>query len=247
MKVSIITVSYNSSKTLENTFLSVKGQTYKNIEYIIVDGASKDNTLLIVDKYRDILNVVISEPDNGLYYAMNKGIKKATGDIVAILNSDDTFKNEYVIETIVDEFKKNNSDMIYGNIDYRNEDKNLVRFWKSNHYEKGAFINGWHPPHPALFIKREVYTKHGVFDTNFKIAADFDLMLRFFEINNISNTYINLTTTSMLIGGASSSLSGITRGIKEILNSFKKYNLKPSWFYIFNRYLSKIKQKLNKN
>lgn len=246
MKVSIITVCYNSSRTISKTIESVLGQTYNNIEYIIIDGNSSDDTIKIIKEYSNKISKWISEPDNGIYDAMNKGISLATGDIIGILNSDDIYFNEKVIERVVDIFHKTKSDLIYGNIQYVNENNQVVRSWKSKNYKRGSFLKGWHPPHPSLFVKAHIYHNYGLFDSNYKIAADFDLMLRFFEKYNVSNFHLNSTLVSMLIGGASNTPKGILEGNREIKSSFKKYDITPSTFYLFYRYLPKIYELLRK-
>ena len=239
LKISIITVCYNSSSTLRDTILSVAGQSYSNIEYIIVDGNSTDSTLKIIDDHKSIITKWISEPDKGLYDAMNKGIQMATGDIVGILNSDDIFSSTDVISKIVSNF--GNNDMVYGNIDYVNAKGKHVRSWKSSPYKSEAFLKGWHPPHPSLFVKRDAYLKYGCFDLSYSIAADFDLMLRFFEKHQLKSNYIDKTIVIMTAGGASNTFSGIMQGNKDINRSFKNNNIKKSNFYFFYRYLPKIK------
>ena len=246
MKISIITVCYNSANTLARTIKSIENQTYQDIEYIIIDGASTDNTLTIISKYSHLVTKVISEKDKGLYYAMNKGIKLATGDVIGILNSDDFYKNEFVIQKIANEFEIKNVDMVYGNIDYINKDEKIVRFWKSSIYKINSFKTAWHAPHPSLFVKKLVYEKYGHFDTDFKIASDFELMLRFFERHSLSSSYLNDTMVTMLLGGVSNTFSGILRGRDEITRAFKKNKIRPSFFYLAYRYLPKIYNILKK-
>ena len=240
MKISIITVSYNSANTLARTIKSIENQTYQDIEYIIIDGASTDHTLTVVNKYSHVVTKVISEKDKGLYYAMNKGIKLSTGDVIGILNSDDFYKNKFVIQKIANEFEIKDVDMVYGNIDYINKDEKIVRFWKSSIYKINSFKTAWHPPHPSLFVKKIVYEKYGHFDTDFKIASDFELMLRFFERHSLSSSYLNDTMVTMLLGGVSNTFSGILKGRDEIKRAFKKNKIRPSFFYLAYRYLPKI-------
>lgn len=239
MKVSIITVCFNSESTIQNTFDSIRNQTYNSIELIVIDGGSKDGTLEIIEANKDIISKMISEPDQGLYDAMNKGINMAIGDIVGILNSDDIYSSRNVISEIVSNFAEN--DMVYGNIDYVNVQGKHARSWKSSPYQSEAFLKGWHPPHPSLFVKRDVYIKYGCFDISLTIAADFDLMLRFFEKHQLKSIYIDKTIVTMTAGGASGTFSGIMRGNKEINQSFKKNNIKKSNLYFLYRYLPKIK------
>ena len=240
LKISIITVCYNSSNTLEKTIQSVAGQNYDNIEYIIVDGNSTDDTLKIIDDYKSNITKWISEPDEGLYDAMNKGIKIATGDIIGILNSDDIFSSTTIISIIADAFKRNKCDILYGNINYLNNENKNVRYWKSSKFIKGDFINGWHPPHPSLFVKKDVYDKDGNFDISLQISSDFELMLRFFEKSNHKYFYLDKTIVNMMIGGRSNTIKGIIKGSKEIKLAFTKNKIKPAYLYLYKRYMNKI-------
>ena len=205
MKVSIITVCYNSGKTIEDTIKSVLKQSYQNIEYIIIDGQSKDNTLQIVNEYKNQISKIVSEPDKGMYDACNKGIKMASGDIIAILNSDDVYTNEKVIENVVEKFKLDNKDTLYADLKYVAADdlSNVVRYWKSGLFKRGKFLFGWMPPHPTFFVKKEVYQKYGLFNTKFRSAADYELMLRFLFKNKVSVSYLPKVAVLMREGGIS--------------------------------------------
>lgn len=250
VKFSIITITYNSEKTLEETIESVLSQSYKNIEYIVVDGDSSDGTIEIVSKYRDKISKFISEPDNGIYDAMNKGLKLATGDVVGILNSDDIYFDNNVIEKVVDIFNQTDSDSVYGDLYYVKEDDltNVVRYWESSVFEKGSFKQGWHPAHPTFFVKKEIYEKYGYFDLSMKVSADFELMLRFLEKYNISAKYIPQVIVKMRMGGESnSSIKNIIKGNRSILRAFDKNNIKVNKFlYPFYRFFPKIIQVLKK-
>ena len=182
MKISIITVVWNNAKTIKDAINSVLNQSYKDIEYIVIDGSSTDGTIEIVQSYGDKIKF-ISEKDNGLYDAMNKGIRMATGDVVGILNSDDFYASDKILQIVADEFLKGNIDSVYANLEYidANDPKRVIRYWRSKKYQEGLFRSGWHPAHPTFFVKKEIYEKYGVFDLSFKIAADYELMLRFFE------------------------------------------------------------------
>lgn len=205
MKVTIITVCYNSAATIEKAILSVASQTYKNIEYIIIDGNSKDNTLDVVKKHETIITKWISEPDKGLYDAMNKGIAMATGDVIGILNSDDTFHSNTVIDEVVNYHKKNDIGASVGNIIQHKENGKIVRLYSSKYWNPEKLIIGFMPPHPSIFFKRELFDKFGTYDLGFKIGADYELITRFFLKNKISWNYSGITTTAMLVGGLSSS------------------------------------------
>lgn len=236
MKISIVTVAFNSSKTIEDTMESILNQSYKDIEYIVVDGASKDDTLEKVKRYEKKFKETgrklrwISESDKGLYDAMNKGIKMATGDIVGILNSDDFYKDSKVIEDVVEKFEKENVDSVYSDllfIDPNNNNK-VVRVWKSGNYKKGSFKNGWHPAHPTLFIKKRIYDKYGVFNLKYRLGADYEIMLRFFEKMKISCAYLEREIVNMRIGGESTkSIKNIIKNNRENYDAWKINGLKP--------------------
>lgn len=250
MKISIITVVWNNKETIQNAIDSILNQTYKNIEYIIIDGASTDGTIEIVKSYGDKITKFVSEPDKGLYDAMNKGVRLSTGDVVGILNSDDIYNNKKVIENIMDKFINLNIDSLYGDLEYveaENTDK-VVRYWKSSKFIEGSFSKGWHPPHPSFFVKKEIYDKYGVFDDSNKISADFELMLRFLERFKISTTYLPQVIVKMREGGASNqSIKNIIKGNINILNAFDKNDIKVNKFtYLFYRFIPKISQKLRR-
>jgi len=245
MKVSIITVSYNSQKTILDTFNSIRNQKINSIEYIVVDGNSKDSTIDLIKSNSDIISKSIIEPDEGIYDAMNKGIKNATGDIIGILNSDDVYFSNDTLELIHNVFTEHDCDIVYGNINYVSQDlKRIIRKWRSTSFKKGSFKRGWHPPHPAFFVKKSVYEICGLYDTKYGISADFDFMLRALEMNTFKVVFVDQVFTKMRIGGESNkSLRNILKGNIEILNSFKKNKISVSPFlYLTNRLLPKIFQ-----
>jgi len=245
MKISIITATYNSAATISSCIASVNEQTYADIEHIIIDGASNDNTLEIIKSIPNRVSKIVSEPDNGIYDAMNKGIKLATGDIVGILNSDDFYATNTIIETVVNAFQEKNVDSVFGNLDFvASENTNkVIRHWKSSPFIRGSFAKGWHPSHPTFFVRRNIYKNYGIFDTSLDVSADFELMLRFLEKHKISTCYLNETIVKMRYGGESTgSLKRIITGNKNILKAFKNNNIKVSPFYTCNRILSKAKQ-----
>lgn len=246
MKFSIITTSFNSEKTIKDTIESVLSQSYKDIEYIIIDGNSSDNTLKIVREYKERISHIISEKDNGIYDAMNKGITLATGDIVGILNSDDVYYSNKSLEYIAHEFKRTNVDIVWGNILYVKRDNlNIVtRKWISGSYKSGLFRKGWHPPHPSFFIRRKLYEKYGLFKTNLKIAADYELMLRLLEKEKIASSFINVFLVKMRDGGESNwkNIFKVIRGNIESCRSWKILDLKAQPLLFFKKPLRKIKQ-----
>ena len=194
MNISLITVTYNSSKTLRDTIVSVLAQTYQDIEYIIIDGLSKDNTMEIIKEYEPQFKGRIrwvSEKDSGLYDAMNKGFRMATGEVIGIINSDDLIAEPTAIEDVVRCFESNNSiDAVYADLYYvaQNDTSKVIRYWKSGNQR--PFAKGWHPAHPTFYVKKVVCEKSGLFDLSFKFAADFELMLRLIEKEHIKLYYL---------------------------------------------------------
>lgn len=248
MKISIITVSYNSASTITKTIESILSQSHTDLEYIIVDGASKDGTIDIIKKYEPLFNGRmrwISEPDKGIYDAMNKGLRMVTGDIVGILNSDDYYPSAQVLKRVGDEFKNTSCDAVFSDLQFVSGDnEKMIRFWKGSPYRPGAFVKGWHPAHPTFFVKKQVYEKFGLFDTQFNVSADFELMLRFIEKGKIQTSYIPETLIYMRHGGESNgSLSNIWAGNKNIQRAFEKNSIKINfWIYFTNRMIQKLKQ-----
>ncbi len=210
MKISIITVCYNAEKTIKDTIESVLRQSYTNFEYIIVDGKSSDNTLDIISKYKDKRIKLISEKDNGLYDAMNKGIKLATGDIIGTLNSDDILASNDIFQTVIDNFDEN-SDIIYANIKYYNEDFSKVkRDFISGKKENDYFC----PAHPSMYVRKQIYERFGTYNTKYKIASDFDFMVRC-NINNVKYKYVDKYFVYMRYGGKSNGFVGYLENYKE--------------------------------
>ena len=210
MKISIITVCVNAEKTIKDTIESVLKQSYKDFEYIIVDGKSSDDTLKIISKYDDKRIRLISEKDKGLYDAMNKGIKLATGDIIGTINSDDILASEDVFQTVIDNFDEN-TDVIYANIKYYNEDFSKVkRDFVSGTKENDYFC----PAHPSMYVRKQIYEKIGTYNTSYKIAADFDFMVRC-NLNNVRYKYIDKYFVYMRYGGKSNGFVGYLENYKE--------------------------------
>ena len=244
-KISVITVTYNSAETLEDTLKSVKSQNFNDVEHIIMDGGSSDETLKILDSYKDCLAVVVSEPDDGIYDAFNKALTRVSGDIVAILNSDDVFYDDKVLALVGETFNKTGCDIVYGDsVMVRQDDLySIVRFWKSSKFILGSFKDGWHPPHPSFFVRKSVYDSFGNFDTSIPVAADFELMLRFLEINKVKAEYIPRVLTRMRVGGHSQNIKNIISGAKSIKKAFHKYKIKINTArYFLIRYASKLEE-----
>ena len=244
MKISLITVCYNSSTTILDNIISVSDQKYSKIEHVFIDGKSSDDTVRIIKNNSSVDFKLISEDDDGIYHAMNKGIKLASGDIIGILNSDDAFSSNYIISKVINKFQETNCDILYGDINYKNKKGETVRVWNSSPYLKGSFVKGWHPPHTSLFVKKSVYDRCGLFDADLKIAADFEFMIRIFEKNDLKISYLNETLVSMLVGGKSNTLRGLISGQKEIKMAFKKNNIYLPKFYFVRRYFKKLKEYL---
>lgn len=246
MKVSIITVCFNSERTLRKTIESVLKQTYKDVEYIIVDGKSTDGTINIIEEYIPIFGSSlkwISEEDKGLYDAMNKGIKMSSGDIIGILNSDDVYYDDRVIENVVSEIKGSGADILYSNIEFFKDTQKgeiVVRKWIA---KDGNVRFGWIPPHPGVFVRRAVYERFGGYNINFDIAADFDFLFRVFSEENLKIVYYNNYTVKMRVGGKSTgSLQNIIKGNFEIYRSLKYRGVIFPWFIVFLRFVRKLHQ-----
>lgn len=217
MKISIITVTFNSEKTLADTIESVLNQTYPNIEYLIIDGNSKDRTMDVVRRYlqaNDERIKVLSEPDKGIYDAMNKGIRMASGDVIGILNSDDFFTSHSIIESVAHAFEQDSSlDMVYGDVHFVNDDNpdKCVRYYSSKIFRPWMFRFGMMPAHPSCYIRRECFEKYGLYSLDYKIASDFELLLRFIYKAKIKIKYLPLDFVTMRMGGVS------TAGLKSYL------------------------------
>ena len=247
MKVSIITVTFNSISVINDCLDSISSQEYDNIQHIVIDGASTDGTLSILESKHSQLNTLISKPDNGIYDAMNKGIKIATGDIIGFLNSDDFYPNNKVISKVVKEFEKDSfldacySDLIY--VDQFNTSK-TIRYVKSSKFQEGLFSKGWCPPHPTFFVRRSVYKKFGNFDLSYKFASDVDLMMRFLEKYKIKSKYIPEVWVKMRMGGVTNkNLKNIWLQNKEIIHSFNKNNLSVNLLkFLILKIISRIVQ-----
>lgn len=249
MKISLITPTYNSAKTISRTIDSVVAQNCLDIEYIIVDGGSKDNTLEVIKNYQSEINIkLISEPDNGIYDAMNKGIKLASGEIIGILNSDDFFFNSNVLNLISESFLDNKVDIVYGDIKYFSDNTYKTnRYWKTGKYSERKLNNGWTIPHPALFVRKEVYEKAGLYRDDFKIAADYEFILRILKKNQFNLKYIPQVFVKMYAGGTSgSSLEQRKKGWQELRKAWEVNDLKIPRFFIFRRVFSKIFQFISK-
>lgn len=247
MKISLITATYNSEKTVRDTIESVLRQSYSDIEYIVIDGASADRTMDIVRQYESQFNQRlhhVSEKDKGIYDAMNKGFQMATGDVIGIINSDDLLTETTAIEKVMNCFAEHpETEAVYADLYYvaPNDTSKIIRHWVSGRQK--PFKYGWHPAHPTFYAKRKVYQRYGLFDLDFRLAADFELMLRLIEKGAIKLAYLQEPLVRMRLGGATSkNLTNIVAGNKECIKAFKKNGMKAGCLYPFFRLLPKLKQ-----
>jgi glycosyltransferase involved in cell wall biosynthesis len=250
LKISIITVSYNSEKTIKTALNSVKDQTYKKIEHIIIDGNSADKTISIVKQYPHI-NKIISEPDAGIYDAMNKGINIATGDIICFLNSDDFYVRDDVLSRVVGIFEDNPSleacyaDLIY--VDQLDISKKK-RYWQSAKFMPGLFAKGWCPPHPTFFVRRSVYTRFGIFNLDYRLASDNEMMMRLLEVHKINAHYIPEIWIKMRLGGVTNkNLKNLFLQNIEILRALRKNGLSSNPIsFFFHKIILRLRQRLHR-
>lgn len=205
---------YNAANTIENCISSVIKQTYPHVEHIIIDGKSTDGTLSVINKYGKNIHKIISEPDKGIYDAMNKGIALATGDVIGMLNADDCFADNTVLSEVANAFLTSGADIIYGDINYINIKGNIIRKWRSGKYKHGYFNWGWMPPHPSFYVKKHLLEKFGPYNTQYGSATDYELMLRYIHANKSTVYYVNKIMVNMLVGGVSN---------KSIGNRFKAW------------------------
>jgi glycosyltransferase involved in cell wall biosynthesis len=244
MKVSIITATFNSANTIVDTLESVRVQTYPTIEHIIVDGLSTDETLTIVNNAQRIEQVV-SEKDKGIYDAMNKGIALTNGDIIGILNSDDFYAHENVIQEVVEMFEKTGCDAVYGNLIFVHPDnpKKILRKWIAGGYNLNLFLKGWMPPHPTFFVRKSVYNKLGNFNITLKSSADYELLLRFLYVHKIKVEYLHDVLVHMRSGGQSTkSFSNRIKAHKEDYMAWRLNGITPKWYTLMLKPVRKIKQ-----
>lgn len=245
MKVTIITVTLNSQETIEGCIQSVLAQTYSNIEYIVIDGKSTDNTVSIIKKYEHQISAWVSETDRGMYDAINKGIQMSTGDIVGLLNGDDLFYSNDVIESIVRVFNNTNTESVFGDLEYvyPEDTSKVFRIWKGKSYKRSRFLLGWMPAHPTFYVKREIYIKYGGYENHFYSAADYELMCRYLYKLRISSTYIPKPIVKMRNGGQSNkSIKFRLRANRRDYLAMKKNNIPFAFFVSILKPISKLHQ-----
>jgi len=249
MKISLLTVCYNSADTIKDTINSILAQDYEDIEYIIVDGNSTDGTIGIIQSYGNKVGKWISEPDNGIYDAMNKGIALATGDVIGMLNSDDFYFDNQIISKVAAAFREEEIDAIFADlifVDPENLNK-TVRTYSSRNWNPERFGWGFMPAHPTVFIRRKFYEQFGLFETDYKIAADYEMLIRLLYVHKLRYRYLPLTMVKMRQGGVSS------RGLKsnvilnsEIIRACRKHGIRTNTIKIYSKYIVKVFELLNK-
>lgn len=246
LKISIITATYNSGKTLRDTIESVLSQTYSDFEHLIIDGGSKDDTLKIIKEYEPKYNGRlrwISEPDKGLYDAMNKGIGMATGDVVGILNSDDFYTTDKILEILSSALEKSGADAVYGDVHFVNDDNldKCVRYYSSKGFRRWKMRLGWMPAHPSFYCRRSVYERYGTFDISFKIGADFENLLRLIFVNKIKTVYVPVDCVTMRTGGASTQgMKSHRQILSDHLKAYKKNGVYSNILFESMRYVEKV-------
>jgi glycosyltransferase len=241
--VTIITIVSNNVKTIRNVIQSVAYQDYSNIEHILIDNCSNDGTLEAIYESQEKISLIVSEPDNGIYFALNKGIKLSNGKIIGFLNSDDVLKSKVTISTIVAELVASGSDAVYGDLQYfAKERPNVItRLWRSSEYSAKNFNQGWMPPHPTFYTYKDIYLQYGDFDVSYKISSDYDMMLRLLYQNKINAKYIPKVLVKMQRGGISNqNLKSMILKTQEDLKIMKKYGF--GLFTVFNKSLRKFSQ-----
>ena len=248
MKITVITPTFNSANTILANLASVKNQKYKNLEHIIIDNKSVDGTLNLIKKQNDNRIKIVSEQDNGIYDAINKGIKLAKGEIISILHSDDKYYNNHTLLNIINNFKDRNIDIIYGNLLYtkKNNLNKIIRYWKSTNYIQGMFFKGWSPPHPSFFVKKKIYQKFGLYSTKIGNPADIELMYRFLELKKVNNKYINKILIKMRYGGKSNkNFFEILKQNFQILNFLNLKNPISVIKFIYFKFINRALQFIN--
>jgi len=249
MKVTIITAAYNAAKTIDETLDSVARQSYPNIEHIVVNGASTDDTQSIIEQYRDKLAAIVSGPDHGVYDAMNKGLALASGEVVGFLNADDIYADKDVLSRVVGIMEHESLDALFGDVEFfRSEDPTrTVRRYRSARFSPDQIALGWMPAHPALFLRRRVYEHYGVFRTDYRIAGDFEYCARIFHSDTLVYRSLPETLVRMRTGGIST--SGWRNTVllnREVLRACRENGINTNIIKIFSKYPAKLMEFLVK-
>jgi len=248
IKVSVITATFNSEHTLKRNIESVNNQKNVVFEQIFVDGGSSDNTVNIIEKWSSKVPNLIVGLDSGIYDALNIGIQESSGEYICILNSDDFFADDLVLEDIVAVFERRKVDIVYSGITYVNSNYKVISEWVPDEFSLGSFSQSWHPPHPGFFVRKTCYEKAGSFDLDFKVAADFELMFRFLEISRFSSALLSRSTVNMRNDGFSSFFKSRVHGLLDVRKTFQKHGNNTIFILmILMRYIKKLKRVVFKN
>lgn len=245
MKISIVTAVYNAVGTIEENVLSVAEQAHVDREHIVIDGGSTDGTMEVIMRHRDKLSHIVSEPDHGVYHAMNKGLALASGDVVAFLNADDIYVSERVLSRVAGILADTSVDACYADLYFvaQNDPSRVVRRLYSRPYREGLFRWGWMPPHPTLFVRKELLDELGGFDQQFKLQSDFDLAIRLFHAHRIKSVYVHETWVRMRMGGISNrSWRHVLRGNREAKMACSKNGIRSAPFFVIRKIASRIPQ-----
>lgn len=243
MKVTIITVVFNGAKTIKHTIESVLNQAYKNVEYILIDGNSSDNTMDIVNEYKDTIDTIISEPDKGLWDAINKGIGLATGDVIGLLHADDFYTDEKVLQRVVSKLEESKTDTLFADLLYIKDDNLdlVLRYFSAKNFTPKKLTYGLMPPHPTFFVKKSIYEKYGTYRLDLKIASDYEMFVRLLYKNNVSYSYIPFPIVKMRVGGLSG--GGIKNKVlinREVIKSMKHNGINSNHLLILRKYPVKV-------
>ena len=245
LKISVITACFNSAKTIQDTLVSVSNQNYLDSEHIIIDGNSNDGTLLMIQGWQGHKLSLLTEMDRGIYDAMNKGLKLASGDVIGFLNSDDIYSDSLVLEKVAQAFEDPSVDICYGDLVYVSQDNSkVVRYWKSKKFEDGDFAKGWCPAHPTFYVRKSKIAELGLFDLSYKLAADVEFMMRYLQRGHLKSAYIPHVLVRMRLGGATNqSWRNIVKQNKEVLAALHKNNI-PYFMLLFfgNKLVSRLWQ-----
>lgn len=245
IKISLITVTFNAAATVERCIQSVIGQNYKNLEYIIIDGASTDATVQVIHRYDNYIHRFVSEPDRGIYDAMNKGINFATGDIVGMLNADDYFADNSILADIAGVFEDENIQILYGDLDFVNQAGNIFRKWRSGRYTQGKLNWGWMPPHPTFYCRRDLFREYGFYSLSYGTSADYELMLRFMYKHLLNSFYLKKVLVKMKTGGASNkNLGSRVQGLVDDFKAMRHNGIRSSFITALIKRIRKVGQYL---
>lgn len=243
LSISVITVCKNNVNFIDKCLRSVADQSYENLEHVIIDGGSTDGTLGLIQKYYGKRNIIVSEPDKGIYDAMNKGLKFASGDVICFLNADDHYANDNVIGDIATQFLNGDPDIILADVEYFNHRRptKIVRKYPAHRFKKDRLKFGWMPPHPGFFATRKIYEKYGFFDDSYKIAGDFEFIARVVSSENFDIMYLNKVAVKMAVGGVSTSgLKGKIILNKEVMRACRQNGIRTNWFFLMMKYPMKL-------